>query len=166
MKKYFLAIILISAWVSQPGMAGLSPAPAPDINVATRDGNFKLSDYQGQVVYLDFWASWCIPCRKSFPWMQKIQQKYRDLGLKVIAVNLDKQRKLADVFLKNFNVDFTIGFDPVGDSARAYQLKGMPSSYLIGRDGKLYASHIGFRAKETAKLEQAIKALLKQEPVQ
>jgi len=139
-----------------------SPKLAPDIKVASRDGTIKLSDYRGQVVYLDFWASWCVPCRKSFPWMQQLQQKYHDQGLKIIAVNLDKQRALADKFLQHFDVNFTIGFDEAGDSARTYGLKGMPSSYLIGRDGKLYSSHIGFRQKETARLEKAIQILLRQ----
>ena len=162
MKRYRIISVLLFMLFTHSAFAAIKSAP--DIEVATRDGAVKLSSFRGQVVYLDFWASWCIPCRKSFPWMQQIQQKYRDLGLQVIAVNLDKDRKLADIFLNNFEVDFTIGFDPVGDSARAYKLQGMPSSYLIGRDGKLYASHIGFREKDTAKLERAIKTLLKQAP--
>lgn len=155
-------LILVFSWLLISNQAMASPQLAPDINVATRDGNIKLSEYRGQVVYLDFWASWCVPCRKSFPWMQQLQQNYRDQGLKIIAVNLDKQRVLADKFLQNFDVNFMIGFDEAGDSARAYGLKGMPSSYLIGRDGKLYSSHIGFRQKETARLEKTIQKLLRQ----
>jgi len=153
--------LLIFLFISHNSIAAVTEAPA--IKVETNDGEFNLTDFRGQVVYLDFWASWCIPCRKSFPWMQEMQQKYRADGLKVIAINLDKERKLADIFLQKFEINFTIGFDQAGDSAKAYHLRGMPSSYLIGRDGKLYASHIGFREKDRAKLEQAIQTLLKQE---
>jgi len=158
--NYIKLIAVLFLFITVPAQA--SPQPAPDITVNASDHSFKLSDLKGQVVYLDFWASWCVPCRKSFPWMQQIQQKYRAQGLKIVAVNLDKDKKLADVFLNKFDVSFIIGFDPVGDSARAYKLQGMPSTYLIGRDGKLYGSHIGFREKDRAKLEHAIQILLKQ----
>ncbi len=87
---------------------------------------------------------------------------YSDQGLEVIAVNLDKNRQLADQFLLKVDANFIIAFDPKGDSAKAYKLRGMPSSYMIGRDGKLYASHIGFREKDKVKMEQAIQRLLKQ----
>ena len=78
----------------------------------------------------------------------------------MVAVNLDKDRKLADAFLKEMEVNFVVAFDQSGESASSYKLKGMPSSYLIGRDGKLYASHIGFKEKDKTKLEQAIEELL------
>ena len=85
---------------------------------------------------------------------------YANQGLEIIAVNLDKDRGLADAFLKKVDVNFKIAFDPKGDSATSYKLRGMPSSYLIGRDGKLYATHIGFREKDKPKMEKAIKQLL------
>ncbi len=160
MRDWSLASVLLYLVLALPTFAATKMAP--DITVQSEEGSFRLSDFRGQVIYLDFWASWCVPCRKSFPWMQQLQQKYRQQGLKVIAINLDKERKLADIFLKKFDVNFTIGFDPLGDTARAYQLQGMPGSYLIGRDGQLYASHIGFREKETGKIEQAVKILLRQ----
>ena len=117
---------------------------------------------KGKVVYLDFWASWCKPCVKSFPWMQAMKTKYQDLGLEVVAINLDKNREQADDFLKKVEVDFIIAYDPAGNSAKTYELKGMPTSYLIGRDGKIYATHIGFREIDKPKLEQAIQKLLRQ----
>ena len=133
---------------------------APDINLPGIDGEVRLEDLKGKVVYLDFWASWCKPCAKSFPWMHAIKQSYADRGFEVLAVNLDKDRKLADEFLKKMDVNFVVAFDENGKSAADYKLKGMPSSYLIGRDGKVYASHIGFRDNDREKLEQAIIKLL------
>ena len=133
---------------------------APDIDLPGMNGNVQLEKLKGKVVYLDFWASWCQPCKKSFPWMHAIKQSYADQGFEIVAVNLDKDRKLADEFLKEMEVNFKVAFDESGDSASEYKLRGMPSSYLIGRDGKVYASHIGFRDKDKEQLEQAIKNLL------
>jgi thiol-disulfide isomerase/thioredoxin len=133
---------------------------APEINLPGMDGEVDLDNLKGKVVYLDFWASWCKPCVKSFPWMNEIKRSYADQGFEVLAVNLDKDRKLADEFLNKMDVNFMVAFDESGESAAAYKLTGMPSSYLIGRDGKVYASHIGFREKDKKQLDQAIKKLL------
>ena len=135
---------------------------APDLELDTRNETVSLKDLKGRVVYLDFWASWCKPCVKSFPWMQTMNATYQSQGLEIVAVNLDKNRDLADAFLKKVNADFTIAFDQKGETAKAYELRGMPTSFLIGRDGKIYATHIGFREKDKFKLEQAIQQLLNQ----
>lgn len=133
---------------------------APDIKLPGLQGEVQLDALAGKVVYLDFWASWCKPCVKSFPWMKKIKSSYQALDFEVLAINLDSDRKLADAFLEKMQVNFLVGFDPDGVTAASYQLRGMPSSFLIGRDGKIYATHIGFRDKDKAKIEQAIKQLL------
>ncbi len=143
-------------------MASAAVTEAPAIKLPSVNGELDLAKLHGKVVYLDFWASWCAPCRKSFPWMNEMMSNYKEQGLEVVAVNLDKDRKLADEFLQKVEAHFTVAFDPLGDSANAYKLRGMPSSYLIGRDGKLYATHIGFREKDKLKMEQAIQQLLKQ----
>ena len=135
---------------------------APSIKLPTANGHVDLATLKGKVVYLDFWASWCKPCKTSFPWMHEMKATYKDQGFEVLAINLDKDRKLADEFLKGMDVNFVIAFDETGDTASKYHLRGMPSSYMIGRDGKLYASHIGFRDKDKAKMEAVIKQLLKQ----
>ena len=134
---------------------------APNIKLPGLNGEVNLEKLRGKVVYLDFWASWCKPCAKSFPWMEEMNNAYRTQGLEIVAVNLDKDRKVADAFLKKLEVNFKIAYDAGGDTASQYKLRGMPSSFLIGRDGKLYATHIGFRDKDKPKIEQAIKQLLK-----
>ncbi len=91
-----------------------------------------------------------------------MKQNYADQGFEIVAINLDTERKLADEFLKEIDVNFIVAFDESGQSASQYKLKGMPSSYLIGRDGKVYASHVGFRDKDKLQLEQTIKNLLNQ----
>jgi thiol-disulfide isomerase/thioredoxin len=158
MKHYITTILFSLILFSHSSFAAFNEAP--DIILPGVDGEVRLESLKGKVVYLDFWASWCKPCAKSFPWMNKIKQSYADEGFEVLAVNLDKEKQLADEFLSKMDVNFLVAFDKDGQSAAAYKLKGMPSSYLIGRDGKVYASHIGFRDKDKEQLEQAIKKLL------
>ncbi len=160
--KFLQVICLATALVFTNLAAAAAVSEAPPIKLPTLQGEVDLQKLHGKVVYLDFWASWCIPCRKSFPWMNEMHATYKDQGLEIVAVNLDKDKKLADAFLQKVEAHFTIAFDQKGDSAKAYKLRGMPSSYLIGRDGKLYASHIGFREKDKPIMEQAIQQLLKQ----
>jgi cytochrome c biogenesis protein CcmG, thiol:disulfide interchange protein DsbE len=106
--------------------------------------DLDLSAYKGKVVYLDFWASWCIPCRLSFPWMAQLQQTYATRGLVVVAVDVDKDRAKADAFLQAMPPQFRIVFDPKGSIAQQYDFKDMPTTVLIGRDGKVHFIHSGF----------------------
>jgi len=154
-------VLLCLLLMSISSAADVSKAPA--INLPAIEGEVDLVQLQGKVVYLDFWASWCDPCRESFPWMAEMKEKYGAQGLEVIAVNLDKERALADKFLNKMKVNFVVAFDASGESAEKYGLRGMPGSYLIGRDGNIQASHLGFNDKDKAKLEAAIKVLLQQQ---
>lgn len=141
--------------------SSLTTKKAPDFTLPTIDGKtVTLSELRGQVVYVDFWATWCPPCRKSFPWMQKMHDRYAKTGLKIIAISLDGKRELIDDFLKSNPVSFTIAHDPKGESADAYKLIGMPSSYIIDRHGNIQQSHAGFRNDDKDKLEAQIKAVL------
>jgi len=158
MKQILSFIIFSVVLMSQNSFAAFTPAP--EINLPGTEGEVQLENLKGKVVYLDFWASWCKPCAKSFPWMHEMKQRYADQGFEILAINLDKERKLADEFLGQMKVNFMVAFDADGKSAADYKLKGMPSSYLIGRDGNVYASHIGFREKDKLELEQAIKQLI------
>lgn len=117
---------------------------------------FDLNRYQGQVVYVDFWASWCPPCRESFPWLIEMQDKYAADGLRVLAVNVDTDRPAIDRFLSGQPTNFPIILDPAGQIAERYALMGMPSAVLIGADGREIFQHTGFRAQDKRALEQAI----------
>jgi cytochrome c biogenesis protein CcmG/thiol:disulfide interchange protein DsbE len=121
----------------------------------------NLSDYQGKVVVLDFWASWCVPCRRSFPWMNEMQEKYREEGLVVIAVNLDNQASDAEAFLQEYPAKFSIHYDHERQLARQYAVEAMPSSFLIGRDGTVKERHLGFKVAKTDEYEAVIVAALR-----
>jgi thiol-disulfide isomerase/thioredoxin len=117
---------------------------------------FNLDDYAGKVVVLDFWASWCAPCRRSFPWLNTMHEKYADDGLVIVGVNLDLERDEAARFLGEFPALFRIVYDDDKELARRFEVIAMPSSYLIGRDGKTVEQHLGFKVKQQAEYEAAI----------
>jgi cytochrome c biogenesis protein CcmG/thiol:disulfide interchange protein DsbE len=127
-----------------------------------RADDLDLSPYKGKVVYLDFWASWCTPCRLSFPWMNELQQMYGREGLVVIAVNVDHDRALADQFLQSNPSQFKIIYDPKGTIASKYDFKDMPTSILIGRDGKAHYTHAGFFPNREGSYLSDVKTLLDQ----
>jgi len=129
---------------------------------STEELQQALSEAKGQVVYLDFWASWCGPCRKSFPWLNAMQAKYKDQGLKVVSVNVDAERSLADKFLQALPAHFTVVYDPKGMVARQFKLKGMPSSYLINKQGDMVSAHVGFIDNKKSTYEQEIVQLIQQ----
>jgi thiol-disulfide isomerase/thioredoxin len=115
---------------------------------------------KGQYIYLDYWASWCGPCRQSFPWMNALQAKYAAKGLKVVAVNVDAKRADADKFLTHTPAQFTVAYDPLGESAKKLAIKTMPTSMLISPEGKVLLVHSGFRTEEGASLEGKIAAAM------
>jgi len=119
-----------------------------------------LAAWKGKVVYVDFWASWCVPCRQSFPWMTSLQKQYGADGLVVVAVNLDHVRADADRFLQQYPAGFTVRFDPQGRLAQDFKVRGMPTSALLARDGHVLLVHEGFRTKDESDLEKAVRAAL------
>jgi peroxiredoxin len=147
------------------GSSNAFAAPAPDFKLDGTQKQVKLSDYRGQIVYLDFWASWCQPCRKSFTWMNKMQSLYGKEGFKVIAINLDESRQKADLFLQQIPANFDVAFDPRGNTAETYNVKAMPSSYLIDKNGNVIHANLGFRGKDEEKLESKIRDLIRQSTV-
>jgi len=122
-------------------VAALGVSPPAD---ASQANALDLSAYRGKVVYLDFWASWCAPCRESFPWMADVQSSYGPKGFVVVAVNVDHDRAAAEQFLSAHYANFKIIYDPKGMIASKYKVTGMPMSFLIGKDGHIATSHIGF----------------------
>lgn len=120
----------------------------------------SLDHARGKVVLLDFWASWCAPCRKSLPWLDELQKRYRDAGLEVIAVNVDKDRKLAEAFLARIPLSLRLEFDPDGRVAEALGVQAMPTSILIDRSGTIRQRYRGFRAEEESQRERQISELL------
>ena len=120
---------------------------------AFADDDLDLSAYEGKVVVLDFWASWCVPCRRSFPWWNAMQAKYADDGLVIIGVNLDNELDSAAEFLEEFPAEFQIYYDEQKELAKSYGVQAMPSSYILGRDGELAKKHFGFKVRQQDEFE-------------
>lgn len=127
----------------------------------THADTLNLDQYKGKVVYVDFWASWCGPCRESFPWMKKMQQQYGKDGLVIIAVNVDQDKKLADKFLSEFKPEFNVLFDKDGKLAEDFKVSSMPSSYVLDREGKPRFKHKGFHLEKQSQYETELNSLLK-----
>jgi len=132
------------------------PAAAAGAGADTLD----LDKFKGKVVLLDFWASWCAPCKASFPWMQRLNRHYARNDLVVIAVNVDHERSLADRFLDAERPDFPIVFDPQGRLAERFDVHSMPSSFYIDRSGRVRYTHAGFRDGELDAAEHEISTLI------
>ena len=144
---------------------GLVAATALLIALSTPASGDALTDgREGKVVVIDFWASWCVPCRRSFPWMNDMLRKYGDQGLVIIAVNLDKERAAADAFLAEVPAEFEIEFNPDAALAKAYGVEGMPTSFVFGRDGQLVGRHLGFKVKKQDEYEAVLVAALGDAP--
>ena len=120
----------------------------------------ELGELKGKIVLVDFWASWCVPCRHSFPWMNQMQQKYGAQGLQIIGVNLDDDKTAADKFLRETPAKFTLKFDPAGTLARKFDVQTMPSSYVLDSSGNVIAKHFGFKLGEADEYEAQIRAAL------
>ena len=147
----FLIALLVqgsSVWAVEAGK------PLPDLGLA------EVQKTKGQYIYIDYWASWCGPCRQSFPWMNALQAKLGPKGLKVVAVNVDAKRADADKFLTHTPAQFTIAYDPQGESAKKLAIKTMPTSMLVNPEGKVLFVHSGFRAEEKEPLEAKIVAAM------
>jgi len=157
------AVAAVATWLLLGVGAGAADigAPAPAFALPDAQGeSISLDKLRGRVVYVDFWASWCAPCKRSFPWMNELQRRYAEQGLAVVAINVDKKREDAQRFLREVPASFTILYDGNGVAPAAWGVKGMPSSYLVDARGTVVAIEEGFRDDRAAALEARIRALL------
>ncbi len=145
-----LGVVLTAAFAMGAPPASLDEAPA----------SLALAAHHGDVVVVDFWASWCKPCQASLPWLGTMQTRHGQQGLTIVTVNVDHERKLADRFLSGLPTPMTVVYDPDGKVAEAFDLQGMPTSYVYDRSGKLRATHLGFHPDDVAALESELTGLL------
>ena len=158
------SIVMFAALLFAAPLHAAKPGDAaPPFSLPAASGAATtLANLRGSVVYVDFWASWCTPCRRSFPWMNELEARYRDSGLTIVAINVDKRREDAERFLRDTPASFTIAYDANGATPAAYDVKGMPSSYLIDRKGNVAAVEEGFHDERRDDVEAQIRALLAQ----
>ena len=136
----------------------MNPTQLSEGEMTPGQAMLDLSQYKGKVVYLDFWASWCVPCRETFPWMQEMQEKYPD-DLVIVAVNLDEAKANADKFLAKYPANFRVIYDQLWQLGREYEIFGLPYSFVYNRNGELVGKHGGFAPGDEINLEAALNNL-------
>lgn len=137
---------------------------APDFKLPQlgKAGPLGLADMHGKVVFVDFWASWCSPCREAMPQYEKLQASLPREDFAIVAINVDETRSEAEKFLSAHPVSYTVVLDPAGDVPKAYGLIGMPTSYLLDRNGVVRWRGQGFKSADIDVLRQEIDKLIKE----
>lgn len=153
---------LTLAFAAAAAAAAAEPGTqAPGFTARTFDGKeVSLADFRGKIVFVDFWASWCSPCRESLPMYDKLAADFGTDNFAIIAVNLDETAADAKKFIAQHPVRYTIVQNPQGDIPKAFGLSGMPSSYLIDRDGKVRQRYVGFEPTDISALKNEIAKLI------
>lgn len=159
------AAAALSTALAARGDSVESPRPAPNCALsALRDAeHYEVRQFRGEVLWLDFWASWCAPCAEALPFLDDLQKEFGARGLVVLAVNLDEEPAAAEAFLDRHPVGLRLGADPAGTCPRLFGVEAMPAAYLIDRRGFIRGVHLGFRAGEVTGLRAQVQALLDEE---
>jgi len=160
-RRFFLvALLLANANYARPlGVGETAPEfELPSLLPDTKD--LTISKTTGVITYLDFWASWCGPCNISFPEMIELKEEFKNQPVEVIAISVDKKRELARRFLGRHRINFKVAIDATGNTAEAFDVPGMPTSFIIDSKGKVYSEHEGFRKGDMKKIREQIKTLL------
>ena len=153
----FVGLLLVAV----PVLAG--DGLAPDFTLKSRGGeNIKLSELRGEVVMLNFWASWCGPCRQEMPLLDGLYRRYKAMGFRLLGVNVDEDSAAARALLDEIPVSFTILFDPRNRLADRYAIEAMPTTILIDRDGRRRYTHLGYVPGTEQDYEREIKALIRE----
>lgn len=139
------------------------PAPGFELPRLDAPGELALTELAGHWVYVDFWASWCAPCRDSFAWMNRLVAGAAPGNLRVVAVGLDRERADAEAFLRRYPADFAVVWDGDWRTPERWGIEAMPSSYLIGPDGTVRFVHRGFRAADKNRLRRHLAAVIENE---
>ena len=156
-----LAALLLAS--SLAAGAAPEPKPAPDFELPSRGGEaVRLADLKGQVVMINFWATWCGPCRQEMPLLEQIQTKYEPLGFTLLGVNVDPDSAGAVKWLEKVPVSFPILFDTANAVAERFGVEGMPSSVFVDREGRVRYVHRGYKPGDEAQYADLIRSLVKE----
>ena len=159
-------ILVVAAMLFAAGQiqaASTAAGPAPDFTLKSNSGkNIKLSELRGQVVMINFWASWCGPCRQEMPLLDQLYKRYQPMGFTLLGVNVEEDSSAADKILKEIPVSFPVLYDNKSKVSESYQVQAMPSTFLIDRDGKLRYLHKGYRPGTEEDYQKQIRELIRE----
>lgn len=154
-----VAMMLVTGQV----LAANTSGPAPDFTLKSRSGeNIKLSELRGQVVMINFWASWCGPCRQEMPILDQLYQRYEPMGFTLLGVNVEEDSAAAEKVLREIPVSFPVLYDSKNQVSENYQVRAMPSTFLIDRDGKVRYLHKGYKPGYEEAYQQQVRELIRE----
>lgn len=169
MKKHLIKLLFLIGITSLLASTQLyassekSSGKAPNFTLKSREGkNIKLSELRGKVVMLNFWASWCGPCRQEMPLLEKIYKKYQRLGFTLLGVNVEQDSNAAKNYLKDIKVSFPILFDTTNKTSKLYNVSAMPTTIIIDRNGNMRFLHKGYKPGYENDYKKQIKELLRE----
>ncbi len=161
----FLTALALGIWavgIAHGKVPGIG-SPAPDFTLRSNSGkNLKLSEYRGQVVMINFWATWCAPCRQELPHLNRLYEQYRKAGFMLLGVNVDDNAKAAQDMTDHLRVRFPVLYDTTKQVSKRYDIDAMPMTLIVDRDGKVRYLHRGYRSGVERDYEARIRELLKQ----
>ncbi|MBA1148101.1 TlpA family protein disulfide reductase [Ectothiorhodospiraceae bacterium WFHF3C12] len=158
-----LAVIMLALAFSGAALALSKNEPAPGFTLKSNSGdNVKLSELRGQVVMVNFWASWCGPCRQEMPLLDALHQRYKSLGFTVLGVNVEEDPAAARDLLDEVPVSFPILFDSSNRVSEAYEVDAMPSTVILDRDGNVRYIHKGYVPGDENKYQEVVRALIRE----
>ncbi|WP_026608969.1 TlpA family protein disulfide reductase [Methylocaldum szegediense] len=160
MKRHLLSILLLGGSASVHAVQqGMSVPECPAVLPGNSE-KLNLGAYQGKVLLIDFWATWCPPCKKSMPFFNGLRNQHLKDGFEVVAINVDENTEDALRYLEAHPVNYVTAFDSSGECPRVFDVKAMPSSYLVDRQGKVRLVHLGYRDEDQDFLRKQVDTLL------
>lgn len=160
MKKSLLLAVILTlsshAYATDQGQT----VPSCQATLADTGAQLDFNAYKGKVVLVDFWATWCPPCKKSMPFLNSLRNEKQKDGFEIVAINVDENSDEAKQFLAANPVDYLMAFDPNGNCPGVFDVKAMPSSYLVDKTGTVRLVHLGFRDGDEATIQQHVEKLL------
>ena len=163
MLRSVLAACLAGLLVPLPLVAGESSAPAADFSLPSRAGqSVSLAGLRGQVVLINFWATWCGPCRKEMPLLEQIQKKYAPLGFTMLGINVEEDTTQMEAFLGDVPVSFPVLLDPANRVSKLYDVAAMPSTVILDRKGNVRYIHQGYQAGDESRYQDVIRQLIRE----
>ena len=162
-KNYLLGLALSVFAASSIASSGLAGQPAPDFALKSSTGeNLRLSEYRGEVVMINFWATWCGPCRQEMPLLDELYTRYERVGFSLLGVNIDDDSSRAMDMISELGINFPVLFDDRKDVSKLYQVEAMPVTILIDREGNVRHVHHGYKPGYEQKYLDEIRSLLRE----
>jgi peroxiredoxin len=162
-RTFIISVLILIFFVPLHSYSGQIGTVAPAFNVVDLNGRtISLEQFKGKVVFLDFWAPWCRPCKQELPELDKLYKKFRQDGLEVIGISVEPSEKNLAAFLKKYPLSVHIVIDKKNEVSEAYHVSTLPTGFIIGKDGVIHRVHKGFGMEFLPQYEKEIVELLKQ----